>query len=127
MSNNESATVAETLIMSAVKTVGKREFLRTVERLFGSGEAKAPELKMRKKTQVHSAEQCVARVKGERTGMKVGRFVLFDAQRCERQQISADSHLCPIHTNQVKKFGELSLGTVDAALTENQKKVFGEI
>jgi len=129
MSNNVPVSVADVLIMSAVKTVGKREFLRTVEKLYGSVESKvkAKAFKIQNKATVPSTEQCVARVKGDRTGIKVGRFVLFDAQRCGRHEISQDSHLCPIHTNQVSKFGELSLGTVDAPLSESQKKVFGEI
>jgi len=125
MSNNSSQSPAEVLIMSAVKTVGKREFLKTVERLFETKQksVSAP----REKFAVSAEEQCVARVKGDRTGLKVGRYVLFDAKRCCRHEVSTESHLCAIHTNQVTKMGSLPLGTHDSALTEDMKKVFGEL
>jgi hypothetical protein len=120
MSDNSS--IAEILINSAVKTVGKREFLKTVEKLF---EHKKLEKEVRAKTHVPADEKCVARMKGERTGIKVGRYVLFDAVRCDRKGI--DSSLCAIHANQVSKFGELPLGLYNDPITEELKKVFGEI
>ena len=125
MSNNPLQSPAEVLIMSAVKTVGKREFLKTVERLFET-KNKSP-VGRRVKSEVAAEEQCVARVKGDRTGLKVGRFVIFDAKRCPRHEVSAESHLCAIHTNQIVKLGELPLGTHTSPLTESVKKVFGDI
>jgi len=124
MSSDVPQTPAMVLITSAVKTVGKREFLKTVEEVFGlknSKDVKQP----RKKTDVPVDKQCVARVKGERTGIKVGRHVLFEATRCPRHE--SDAHLCPIHSNQVKKFGKLMFGSHADPLTEEQKKVFGEL
>jgi len=115
----ENFTVAEVLVNSAVKTVGKREFLKTVEKLFGKKE------KERVKTDVPAEDKCVARMKGERTGVKVGRYVLFDAVRCDRKGV--DSSLCAIHANQVTKFGELPLGLYADPITDELKKVFGEI
>jgi hypothetical protein len=123
MSNNETGSPAEILILSAVKTVGKREFLKTVDRLFKTSEVK----ERRKKTQVADGTQCIARVKGERTGLKVGRYVLFDSCRCPRAEVGSGSQVCAIHKNQYDKFGELKYGLYNAALTEAQKKVFGDI
>jgi hypothetical protein len=111
--------------MSAVKTVGKREFLKTVERLFQTTQKPTPA--ERQKTEVSVEEQCLARVKGDRTGLKVGRFVLFDAKRCPRHEVSTETHLCAIHTNQVAKLGELPFGNHNSPLTDDMKKVFGEI
>ena len=125
MSNNSSQSPAEVLIMSAVKTVGKREFLKTVERLFQTTQKPTPA--ERQKTEVSVEEQCLARVKGDRTGLKVGRFVLFDAKRCSRHEVNTESHLCAIHTNQVTKFGALPFGAHDSPLTDDMKKVFGEL
>lgn len=118
----DNLTVAEILVNSAVKTVGKREFLKTVEKLFGKKEC---EKEVRIKTDVPADEKCEARMKGERTGIKVGRYVLFDAVRCSRKGV--DSHLCAIHSNQVTKFGELPLGLFKDPITDELKKVFGEI
>lgn len=118
-------TPAEVLIKSVVKTVGKREFLKTVERLYQTTHKAASS--DRQKTEVSAEEQCVARIKGDRTGLKVGRFVMFDARRCPRHEISTETHLCAIHTNQVAKFGELPFHTHDSPLTEDLKKVFGEL
>jgi hypothetical protein len=125
MSNNANQTPAEILITSAVKTVGKRDFLRTVERLFHMGSAKVS--KQRNKSVVLEGEQCCARIKGDRTGMKVGRYVLFDSKRCTRPEVSSDSHLCVIHSNHLVKYGVLPLGKFAESLTEEQKKVFGEL
>lgn len=124
MSNNSVQTPAEVLVKSAVKTVGKREFLKTVERLF---DTKQKTNSHRQKAEVSADVQCLARVKGDRTGLKVGRFVLFDAYRCPRHEVSLETHLCAIHANQVAKFGGLSFGTHESPLTEDMKKVFGEI
>jgi hypothetical protein len=125
MSNNSSQSPAEVLIMSAVKTVGKREFLKTVERIFQTNQR--PTQAKRQKTEVAVEEQCLARVKGDRTGIKVGRFVLFDAKRCPRHEVSTETHLCAIHTNQVAKLGELPFGSHNSPLTDDMKKVFGEL
>jgi len=124
MSSDASQTPAMVLITSAVKTVGKREFLKTVEQIFGLKGAKDVK-QPRKKTDVPADKQCLARVKGERTGIKVGRYVLFEAVRCPRHE--AEDHLCPIHCNQVKKFGKLMFGAHADTLTDEQKKVFGEL
>ena len=121
MSNNESNSPADILILSAVKTVGKREFLKTVERIF-----KTTEVKERHKKSVGDGEQCEARVKGDRTGMKVGRYVLFDSCRCPRREVN-DTHLCAIHKNQLDKFGELNYGKYTEPLNDMQKKVFGDV
>jgi len=115
----ENFTVAEVLVNSAVKTVGKREFLKTVEKLYGKKE------KERVKADVPADEKCLARMKGERTGVKVGRYVLFDAIRCDRKEVA--NNLCAIHLNQVVKFGELPLGLYADPITDELKKVFGEI
>jgi len=119
---SDNLTVADILINSAVKTVGKREFLKTVEKLFGKKES---DKEIRVKADVPADEKCEARMKGERTGIKVGRYVLFDAVRCQRKGV--DSNLCAIHANQVGKFGELPLGLYKEPITDELKKVFGEI
>ena len=118
MSNN---SVAETLVLSAIKTVGKREFLKTVDRLF----AKSKDLSKGSVKEAKAIEvQCKARVKGARTGIKLGRHVLFDAMQCPRE-VSKDG-LCCIHNNRLEKFGGLSFGLYSEPLTEEQSKVFGE-
>lgn len=122
MSNNTSQTPAEVLITSAVKTVGKRDFLRTVNRLFGLDKDK----KVRQKSEVSIENLCEARVKGDRTGLKVGRYVLFEPLRCNRREASTHTHLCPIHTNQVSKFGKLSLGRISDPI-DDYKNIFGEL
>ena len=93
-----------------------------MEKLF---EHKKIEKEVRTKADVPSDEKCLARMKGDRTGIKVGRYVLFDAVRCDRKGV--DSHLCAIHSNQVTKFGELPLGLFNEPISDELKKVFGEI
>jgi len=122
MSNNNSQTPAEVLIMSAVKTVGKRNFLRTVNRLFDLGKDK----KVRQKSEVSIENQCEARVKGDRTGVKVGRYVLFEPLRCDRREISTRTHLCHIHSNQIVKFSKLCLGRINDPI-DDYKNIFGEL
>ncbi len=109
-------TVAEILHESALKTVGKRELLKSFQKLFE---------KEKQKQRQPIQKQCQARVKGDRTGVKVGRYVLFDNQQCCRE--AREGELCAIHSNQVKKFGALPLGLMTSPLTEEQKKVFGEL
>lgn len=116
-------STAELLIQSTVKTVGKREFLKTIEKMYGI--KKNVIEKVRHKTNVPVDSLCVARVKGDRTGMKVGRYVLFDNLRCDRKGIDQD--LCAIHRNQVDKFGALHYGRYDEPITEELQKVFGDI
>jgi hypothetical protein len=123
MSTNDSSYAAELLINASVKMVGKREFLKAVEKLYGIKKSQTE--KVRNKSEVPAELQCVARTKGDRTGMKVGRYVLFDNVRCARGEVS--DGLCAIHSNQVTKFGELRLGKFTEPLTEELKKVFGEI
>ena len=134
MSDNQNKTPAEILIRSAVHTVGKREFIKTVASLFGTKKDTASKVggattaavtrKPRTKHEVPFELQCVARVKGARTGIKIGRFVLFESARCDRKEVDGSSHLCAIHTNQVKKTGALPFGKAADALTEEQQKTF---
>lgn len=126
MSANTPQTPAEILLTAAVKSVGKREVLKAYEKLFASKNA-ADGKQERKKSEVPADSQCCARVKGDRVGIKVGRYVLFEALQCPRRELSNDLHLCPIHTNQMTKFGELAFGKFTDELTEDQKKVFGEL
>jgi len=122
MSNDSSLSVADVLLQSAMKVVGKRELLKAVEKLF---DMKKSVGKSRKKSEVPVDEMCAARVKGDRTGMKVGRYVLFESLQCGRK--GHDGRLCAIHSNQVTKFGSLLLGEYALPLTEEQKKIFGEL
>lgn len=123
MSKNESDNTNELIINAIVKMVGKREFLKTVEKLYGF--KKVPVDKVKNKSEVPAESRCVARTKGDRTGMKVGRYVIFDNTRCTREQVS--DGVCAVHYNQVTKFGELPLGKFTEPITEELKKVFGEI
>jgi len=119
-----SAQEADTLVKFVVKSVGKREFLKSVNRLFprtSKSDTKGEQVDKPVPTPVEN--QCEARVKGERTGIKAGRHVLFDAQQCARKDTS---RLCCIHKNQVKK-QKFNLGYVNDPLTDAQKKVFGEL
>lgn len=125
MSSDKNITPAELLINAAVKSVGKREFLKTIEKLYGIKKTHVE--KVRNKSDVPAEAQCVARCKGDRTGMKVGRYVLFDNVRCNRKEIDEEGHLCAIHCNQVNKFGALPFGKFQDPLSEDLKKVFGEI
>ena len=113
-------TPAEILILSAIKTVGKREFLKTVERIF----RKEKKESVKQTKQILQKIQCEARVKGERTGIKIGRHVQFEQARCDREEIDYISHLCAIHTNQVNKLGELPFGRVTEELDETLSKTF---
>ncbi len=122
MSNESVKTPAEILIELAVRSVGKREFLKTVERLFKTNSSKSHEKRV--KTPAAVENPCVARVKGPRTGLKFGRHVMFESARCCRNEIDAQTHLCAIHTNQVRKFGGLAHGIASEPLTEEQGKVF---
>ncbi len=109
-------TVADVFLEAALRAVGKRELMKSFEKLF-------PKEKVREKTPVQNP--CEARVKGERTGIKVGRYVLFDAQQCSRE--TREGRVCAVHGNQIRKFGTLPLGYYPDPLTEEQKKVFGEL
>lgn len=122
MSENKNSVAAEVLVNASIKTVGKREFLKAVEKVLGN---KKSEKDVRQKTEVPSDEKCIARVKGERTGIKVGRHVLFDSLCCDRKGL--DNKLCAIHLNQMTKFGELPYGLYNEPITDELKKVFGEI
>ncbi len=130
MSDNQYQTPAEILIRSAVHTVGKREFLKTVASLFGTKKVVPTKVggsstrKPRTKHEVPAEQLCAARVKGVRTGIKIGRFVLFESSRCDRKEVDGSTHLCAIHTNQVKKVGSLPFGLAADPLTEEQQKTF---
>lgn len=123
MGDNPNSSTAELLVNAAVKSVGKREFLKTIEKIFGI--KKNTNEKVRHKSSVPADSRCVARMKGDRTGMKVGRYVLFDNVRCERKGINGE--LCAIHTNQMEKFGALHYGRFDEPITEELEKIFGEL
>lgn len=126
MSSEVVQTPAEVLISSAVKTIGKRDFLKTVEKMFCI--SKIPTKTTNRTRKEISAElQCLARVKGERTGIKVGRNVLFEAQRCPRSEVDSGTHLCAIHTNQKEKKSSLPLGLYVDPLTEEQRCIFGDL
>lgn len=118
-------STAEILIASVIKSVGKRVFLKTVEQMTKHQEKSAPTVQ-RVKQAVPAECMCVARKKGERTGIKAGKHVLYDAVRCERKGVDSETHLCAIHTNMMKK-GSLPFGLYSDPLTEEAKKVFGEI
>jgi hypothetical protein len=126
MSGNTPQSPAEILLSAAVKSVGKREFLKAYEKLFASKHSVEGK-SQRTKAEVPAESQCCARIKGDRVGIKVGRYVLFEALQCPRREVSNDLHLCPIHTNQMNKFGELAFGRFAEELSEDQKKVFGEL
>ena len=64
MSANENLSASELLVNATVKLVGKREFLKTVEKLYGI--KKSVVEKPRNKMDVPAGEQCLARCKGER-------------------------------------------------------------
>jgi len=118
MSDKENYTPEESLVDCVVRTLGKKVFLKAVEKVCGS------QRKPRTKRDVPADLQCCARTRGEKTGIKVGKYSLYYVGRCDRRIIS-DS-LCAIHTNERKK-GALKLGLYDAPLTEDQKKVFGDV
>lgn len=122
-SDNSQQTPAEILIQSVVKTVGKREFLKTVEKMFENLKIKTKN-RTQSEVKISPETQCEARVKGERTGIKIGRFVQFEQERCNRAEIDSISHLCAIHTNQVKKLGSLPFGRSTEELSEELRKTF---
>ena len=119
-------STAEILIASVIKSVGKRVFLKTVEQMTKHHEKSSPTLQ-RVKQAVPAECMCVARKKGERTGIKAGKHVLYDAVRCERKEVDSETHLCAVHTNMVAKKGSLPFGLYSDPLTEEAKKVFGEL
>lgn len=118
MSDKSNYTPEESLVDCVVRTLGKKVFLKAVEKICGS------QRKPRTKRDVPADLQCCARTRGEKTGIKVGKYSLYDLARCDRRMVS-DS-LCAIHRNESKK-GALKLGLYDAPLTEDQKKVFGDV
>jgi hypothetical protein len=120
----ESSSKAKILVDFVLQSVGKRQFLKVIEEMFGLSASTAQVKKERKKSEVTAGEQCVARVKGVRTGLKVGRHVLFEAQRCEKREKDSSNHLCAVHTNQVAKFGQTLFGLSTSPLTDDQRKVF---
>ena len=118
-------STAEILIASVIKSVGKRVFLKTVSKMFKNTEK--PATKERVKQVVPAECMCVARKKGERTGIKAGKHVLYDAVRCGRREVDSETHLCAVHTNVVSRKGSLSFGEHTDPLTDDMKKVFGEV
>jgi hypothetical protein len=121
MSSDSSITPAEILIQSVMKTIGKREFLKTVERLFPTKASKVRKAYVRREAPTEE-NQCVARVKGERTG-KNGRRVQYLEAQCARHKFQED--LCKVHHNQVNKFGALPFGSVTEPLDKDLEGIFG--
>lgn len=119
-------STAEILIASAIKTVGKRVFMKTVEKMCKHPE-KSVSMGQTVKEAVPAEFMCVARKKGERTGIKAGKHVLYDAIRCERKEFDSQTHLCAVHTNMLARKGALPFGRHHEPLTEEMKKVFGEL
>jgi hypothetical protein len=119
-------STAEILIASVIKSVGKRVFLKTVEKMCKHTE-KTPSVAQRVKRSVPAECVCIARKKGERTGIKAGKHVLYDAVRCDRKEVDANTHLCAVHTNIVRRRGALPLGRYTDPFTEELKKIFGEV
>jgi hypothetical protein len=122
MSADTVATPAEILIQSVMKTIGKREFLKTVERLFPTKASKARKAYVRREAPSQE-NQCVARVKGDRTG-KDGRRVQYTAGQCPRHK--HEGGLCKVHHNQMAKFGALTFGSVVEPLDEELEAIFGK-
>jgi hypothetical protein len=112
---------AKVLVDFVIKSVGKRHFLKAVEEILPAAKSTKVE---RKKNPVSNEVQCVARVKGARTGLKVGRHVLFESARCEKEEKDKETHLCAVHRNQVTKFGQTLWGLCTVPLTDEQRKVF---
>jgi hypothetical protein len=127
MSSDTAPTASELLVSSVVKMVGKREFLKTVERLFPT---KCSNVKVRKMSTRRppptEEEQCCAMVKGARTGVKNGRNVLYYKAKCPRHK-NGDDGLCIIHQNRVAKYGILQFGLFSDPLSDDMKKVFDEV
>jgi hypothetical protein len=119
-------STAEILIASVIKSVGKRVFLKTVDKMFKNTE-RVSQTKERVKAVVPAECMCVARKKGERTGIKAGKHVLYDAVRCGRKEVSTENHLCAVHTNMLARKGTLPFGEYSDPLTDDMKKVFGEV
>ena len=89
-------STADILIASVVKSIGKRDFLKTVEKMY-TNRNQSP-LKPRVKVSVPADSQCLARKKGDRTGIKAGKHVLYDAVRCGRREVD-DTHLSVSYTH----------------------------
>ncbi len=129
--SSEQNTIAQVLVESAVKVVGKREFLKTVETMFGvsksGGAVKSKEKKPRKPRTlkpVPEDNRCCARVKGDVSAV-VGKRHLFESARCTRGCV-ASSDLCAIHRNQSEKFGALPDGRIGETLTNDQAERYCE-
>jgi hypothetical protein len=128
MSSSDNS-VASVLITSAVKVVGKREFLKTVETMFdlvparkvevkGKGKVEKKQRKPRTLKPVPEENRCCARVKGDISAV-VGKRHYFSSARCTRGCV-ASSDLCAIHRNQSEKFGALPDGRIGETLTNDQ-------
>jgi hypothetical protein len=122
MSTDSVLTPADILIQSVMKTIGKREFLKTVERLFPTKVAKERKAYSRRPL-ASDEEQCSARVKGDRTG-KNGRRVQYTVAQCTRHK--NDGGLCKVHQNQMTKFGALPYGLVTDPIDEDLEAIFGK-
>lgn len=122
MSTDILLTPADILVQSVIKTTGKREFLKAVERLFPTKAAKARKAYVRRDAPSQE-NQCVARVKGARTG-KDGRRVQYTAEQCPRHK--HEDGLCKVHHNQMAKFGALTYGSVAEPLDEELEAIFGK-
>lgn len=138
MSDTSENTTAHVLIESAVRSVGKREFLKTIEKMFGLSRTKSKVVsdqpkkrgpkpgsvrKPRVIEEVSSENRCCARVKGDIVNV-IGNRHLYASEQCTRSRLDAEGGLCAIHRNQVGKFGDLPDGRVNTPLTEQQQKKF---
>jgi hypothetical protein len=127
MSSDTAPTASELLVSSIIKMVGKREFLKTVERLFPtkSGQVKGERKVSTRRPPPTEEQQCCAMVKGQRTGAKMGRNVLYFKAKCPRHK-SGEGDVCIIHKNHTEKYGALPFGLFTDPLSEDMKKVFEE-
>ena len=116
-------STAEILIASVLKSVGKREFLKTVNTMFNRKEKLATQ---RVPRVVPDEEMCVARKKGDPTGIKVGKHMLYHPVRCGRRCL-AGKKLCIVHNKVASQKGQLPLGIYSDPLTDDVKNIFGEL
>ena len=135
MSTSEKS-IATVLIESAVRAVGKREFLKNVESIFGvtkttkvskvssvSVKEKKPR-KQRTLKEVPEEERCCDRVKGDISAV-VGKRYFYSSSRCTRKRIDGGT-LCAIHQNQLTKLGALPDGMFGEKLTEEQASRYND-
>ena len=121
MADQQINPAHESLVTCVVDAIGKRSFLKIVNKLFGE----TTQRKARTKREVPADMCCMARIKGDKTGIKAGKYVLYDSKQCDRKILKDE--LCAIHSNHITKKGNLLYGKFNEALTDEQKKVFGDV